>query len=154
MIEGLERIVGEHAFFKGLDQQYIDLLTGCARNVRFATGQYLYRHGDPADEFYLIRAGRVALEVTAPGRGSIRVQTLGPGEIVGVSWMLPPYRWAYDARALDDLRAIGMDAKCLRRKCDEDHDLGYQMMMRFVPVLVERLQSTRLQMLDVYANPG
>jgi CRP-like cAMP-binding protein len=92
----------------------------------------------------------VALEMSAPGRGTMTFQTLHEGDIVGVSWLLPPYRWRYDARAVELVRAIGMDAKCLRGKCDTDHDLGYEMMLRFVPVLVERLQSTRMQILDVY----
>jgi hypothetical protein len=90
--------------------------------------------------------------VTTPGRGSITFQTVGVGEIVGVSWLVPPYRWTYDARALELTRAIAMDAGCLRGKCEQDHDLGYEVMKRFVPVLVERLQATRLQILDVYGG--
>jgi CRP/FNR family cyclic AMP-dependent transcriptional regulator len=152
MIEGLDRFIREHPFFAGLREDYIALIAGCARNVRFVAGQFLYRHDDPADEFFLIRHGRVALEISAPGRTPASFQTLGPGEIVGVSWLLPPYRWAYDARAVEEVRAIGMDAKCLRTKCDADHDLGYEMMLRFVPVLVERLQATRMQLLDVYGH--
>ena len=79
----------------------------------------------PADEFYLIRHGRVALEMTAPGRAAVTFQTVPEGDMVGVSWLIPPYRWAYDARAVDLVRAIGIDAKCLRQKCESDHDLGY-----------------------------
>jgi CRP/FNR family cyclic AMP-dependent transcriptional regulator len=154
MIEGLDRFVREHPFFAGLDEEYIQLIAGCARNVRFNAGQYLYHHGDSADEFFLIRHGRVALEMSAPGRAAVTFQTLSEGEIVGVSWLLPPYRWAYDARAVDLVRAIGMDAKCLRGKIDSDHDLGYEMMMRFVPVLVDRLQATRMQILDVFGPPA
>lgn len=152
MIAGLDGFIREHAFFAGLREEYIQLLVGCARNVHRGAGEYLYRHGDPADEFFLIRHGRVALEISAPGRTANTFQTLGPGEIVGVSWLLPPYRWAYDARVVEPVRAIGMDAKCLRGKCDADHDLGYEMMLRFVPVLVERLQATRMQLLDVYGT--
>ena len=84
---------------------------------------------------------------------AITFQTVPEGDMVGISWLIPPYRRAYDARALDLVRAIGIDAKCLRDKCDKDHDFGYAMMMRFVPVLVERLQATRLQVLDVYGQP-
>ena len=149
-IEGLERIVREHAFFAGLDEEFVKLICGCAKNVRFDAGQYLFHEGEPADVFYLIRHGRVALEVAAPERGVVTFQTVGEGEIVGVSWLIPPYRWTYDAKALDLVRAIGMDATCLRQKSEDDHDLGYEMMKRFVPVLVERLQTTRLQILDVY----
>ena len=115
-------------------------------------GQYLFREDDPADWFYLIRHGRVALAVMMPGRGSITFQTVGVGEIVGVSWLVPPYRWTYDAKAIELTRAIAMDAGCLRGKCEQDHDLGYEVMKRFVPILVERLQATRLQILDVYGG--
>ncbi len=152
-MEGLERIVGEHPFFAGLDARFIDLVCGCARNVRFEADEYLFHDGDPADEFFLLRDGSVALEIMAPGRGTVTFQTLYEGEIVGVSWLIPPYRWAYDARALERVRAFGFDARCLRDKCEEDHDLGYDLMKRFVPVLVERLQATRLQILDVYGGP-
>ena len=72
--------------------------------------------------------------------------------VVGVSWLVPPYRWTYDAKALELTRAIAMDAGCLRAKCEQDHDLGYEVMKRFVPILVERLQATRLQILDVYGG--
>jgi len=151
-IEGLERILREHSFFAGLGDAFLALVSGCARNVRFEAGHYLFHEGEPANEFYLLRHGRVALELHAPGRGPITFQTLGEGEIVGVSWLIPPYRWAYDARALTLVRAIGVDAACLRQKCEADHDLGYEMMKRVTSVLIQRLQTTRLQILDVYGT--
>lgn len=151
-IEGLERIVKEHPFFAGLKSEYGALVCGCARNVRFEAGQYLFHEGEPADELYLIRHGRVSLELHAPGRGPMSFLTAGPGEVVGVSWLIPPYRWTFDAKALELTRAIGMNATCLRQKCEADHDLGYEMMKRFMPVLIQRLQATRLQILDVYGT--
>jgi CRP-like cAMP-binding protein len=154
MIEGLERIVREHRFFAGLEESFVGLVVGCAKNVRFEAGQYLFREGEPADQFYLIRHGRVALELSAPGRGRVTFQTLGENEILGVSWLIPPYRWTYDARAIELIRAISIDAACLRGKCEADHDLGYEMMKRFMPVLIQRLQATRLQILDVYGQHG
>lgn len=151
-MEGLERIVSEHRFFTGLDPNFLTLVTGCAKNVRFEAGQYIIHEGSPADTLYLIRHGRVALQISAPGRGAVTVQTLGEGEIVGVSWLIPPYRWSHDAKALELVRAIAIDANCLRNKCEADHHLGYEMMKRFVPVLVERLHATRIQILDVYGK--
>lgn len=153
-MEGLERIVKEHPFFAGLEEKFCTLISGCAKNVRFEAGQYLFHEGKPADEFYLLRQGRVALELTAPGRGAVTFQTLREGEIVGVSWLIPPYRWTYDAKALELIRAIAMDAACLRQKCEADHDLGYDMMKRFMPILIQRLQTTRLQILDIYGSSG
>ena len=151
-METLERIIREHRFFTDIEPAFSNLVCGCAKNVRFEAGQYLFHEGESADQFYLIREGRVALEITAPGRGAITFQTVGEGEIVGVSWLIPPYRWMFTAKAVDRMRAIAMDAKCLRGKCEDDHDLGYEMMKRFMPVLVSRLHSTRLQILDVYGS--
>jgi CRP/FNR family transcriptional regulator, cyclic AMP receptor protein len=153
-MEGLERIVREHPFFAGMPNAFCDLVCACAKNVRFEAGQYLFHEGEPADWFYLVRHGRVALQVTVPGRGAVTFQTMSEGEIVGLSWLIPPYRWTYDAKAVDLTRAIAMDASCLRGKCEADHDLGYEMMKRFMPVLIQRLQATRLQILDVYGTPA
>ena len=152
-MEGLDRIIREHPFFAGLEPPWLDLICGCCRNVRFDADQYLLREGEPADTIFLLRHGRVALEMTVPGRGALTFLTLGEGDLVGVSWLLPPYRWAYDARALELVRAIAIDAACLRRKCDEDRHFGYEMMKRVLPVLLKRLQAARLQMLDVYGRP-
>jgi len=153
-MEGLERIVREHPFFADMEEGFCKLVCGCAKNVRFEVGEYILREGEPANEFYLIREGRAALEINAPGRTGITFQTVGPGEVVGVSWLVPPYRWTYDARAVERVRAISLDAECLRGKCDDDPALGYDMMTRFVPILVQRLQATRLQLLDVYGRDG
>lgn len=151
-MEGLERIIREHPFFAGLDERFLSLVCGCAKNVRFEAKQYLFHQGDPADEFYLLRHGRVALEIAAPGRGALTFQTLVAGDVVGASWLIPPYRWHSDAQALELTRAIGIDGACLRNKCESDHDLGYQVMKRLVSMLVERLQATQLQILDVYGH--
>ena len=150
----LERIIREHPFFAGLDEGFISLVCGCTKNVRFEAGEHLFHEGGAADQLYLIRHGRVALEVAAPGRGALTFQTLSEGELVGVSALIPPYRWTSDARALDLVRAIAIDATCLRNKCEADHNLGYEVMKRFVPVLIGRLQATRLQALDLYGTRG
>ena len=148
-MEGLERIVREHPFFSGMKEEFLELISGCAKNVRFEAGQYMFNEGQPADQFYLLRSGRVALQISAPER-TLTVQTVGEDEIVGASWLVAPYRWGFDAKALELTRAIAMDAACLRGKCEGDHDLGYEMMKRFMPILIQRLHATRLQILDVY----
>ena len=153
-MEDLERIIKEHQFFAALDPAFCNLICGCAKNVRFEAGEHLFHEGTAADQFYLVRHGRVALQLTAPGRGAMTFQTLGEGEVVGVSWLIPPYRWTFDAKALELVRAIALNAACLRNKCESDHHLGYEMMKRFMPVLIQRLQATRLQILDVYGVHG
>ncbi len=149
-MQGLERILGEHKMFAGLGQPFLELAAGCARNVVFAADDYLFHAEDPADWIYLIRHGRVALEITTPHQGAVQFETVGEGDLVGLTWLLPPYRWGYDARAIELTRALALDASCLRNKCETDHNLGYEILKRFLPVLVQRLQAARLQMLDVY----
>jgi CRP-like cAMP-binding protein len=153
-MQQLDAIIRQHPFFQGLEPACCELIAGCGRNVRFDAGQYLFHESEPADRFFLIRHGRVAFEITAPGRQPARFLTLDEGEIAGVSWLVPPYRWNYDAKAIELTRAIALDAKCLRDKCEADHHLGYELMKRFVPELVRRLHATRLQMLDLYAKPA
>ena len=150
-METLERFIADHPFFAGLDDSFINLMVGCASNVRFNKGVYIFREGDPADTFYLVREGKVAVEVLTPQRQPILVATLGEGEILGWSWILPPYQWKHNARALTNMRAIALDGKCLRKKCEENHDLGYEVLKRFARIIEQRLESTRLQLLDVYA---
>lgn len=150
-MENLERIIAECPFFAGLDHAYLDLIVGCASNVRFEAGAYIFKEGAPADTFYLLREGKVALEIFAPHHKPIVIETLGHGEIVGWSWLLPPYVWKFHAHAVQSVRAIALDGKCLRTKCEENHDLGYEILKRFVQIIEERLDATRFQLLDVYA---
>ena len=147
-MEGLERIVREHPFFTGLKTEFSEIISECAKNVRFEPGQHLFHEGETADKFYLLRSGRVALQINTPER-TVTVQTMGEDEIVGASWLVPPHRWGFDAKALELTRAIAMDAACLRGKCEGDHDLGYEMMKRFMPILIQRLHATRLRILDL-----
>jgi len=149
-MEGLDDIIGKHPFFADMRDDFRRLVAGCSRNTVFEAGQYLFHESEPADRFYVLRHGRVALELSAPGRGTLTFQTALEGEIVGVSWLIPPYRWTYDARATELVRAASIDAACLRGKCEADHDLGYDMMKRFMPVLIQRLQSAQMQVLDLY----
>lgn len=153
-MEGLERIVLAHPFFAGLEAELGPVVSGCARNCRFNAGQYLAHEGDPADEFFLIRQGKVALEILPPGQPPIVFSTETEGDIVGTSWLVPPYQWRFDARAVELTRAIGIDARCLRDKCEADPRVGYAMMKRIAPILVRRLNETRMQILDVYGKRG
>lgn len=150
-METLERIIAEHPFFASLDDAFMKLMVSCASNVRLKAGTYILKEGDSANTFYLIREGKVAVEVLAPQHKPIIVSTLGQGEILGWSWLLPPFRWKFSARAMDDIRAIALDGKCLRGKCEENHDLGYEVLKRFAQIIEQRLEATRLQLLDVYA---
>ena len=150
-METLEPILAQHPFFEGLDPAHLKVLVGCASNVRFQPGAYLFRQGEEATHFYLLRQGRVAVEIYAPHRPPIVVQTVEAGEVVGWSWLIPPHQWRFDARVVEATRAIALDGKCLRGKCETNHDLGYELLKRFAHITTQRLEATRLQLLDVYA---
>jgi CRP/FNR family transcriptional regulator, cyclic AMP receptor protein len=146
----LEGILAGHPFFSGWEPRYLQLAVGCASNVRFNPGEFVFQEGEEANTFYLIRAGRVALEVVFPGRGAVTIQTLEGGEMLGWSWLIPPYSWRFDARAVETTRAIALDGKCLRGKCEEDHELGYELVKQVASSLGQRLDATRMRLLDIY----
>jgi len=151
-VQTLEPIIRQQRFFDGMEERHIELVTGCASNVRFAEEQFIAREGDPADHFYLIRDGMVSVECRAPHRGVMTVQTVSEGEILGWSWLFPPHRWHFDARTQTPTHALKFDGRCLRTKCEEDHDLGYELFRRFMYIVGERLEATRMQLLDIYGN--
>ncbi len=146
----LDAILAEQAFFKGLDPQYLELIAGCGSNVHFAAGQTIFRESEEADRFYAIRHGKVAVEIHVPQRGSVVIYTVGEGDLLGWSWLFPPYHWQFDARAVQEVRATAFDGTCLRTKCDANPAMGYELMKRLAHLVSERLQATRLQLLDVY----
>jgi CRP-like cAMP-binding protein len=149
----LDDLIADSPLFAGLTTAQLELIAGCARNEHVEDGTMLFREGDPADRFYLVRKGAVALEIAAPGRDALVVGTFRDGEVVGWSWLFPPYRWHFDGRVTRPAGLIAFDGACLRGKCDADHELGYLLMQRFAASMVERLQATRLQLLDVYGQP-
>ena len=149
-METIEQILRDVPLFHGLSDDSLELIAGCGSNVHFHEGEVLFREGDPADTFYVIRHGAVALEMFVPARGPVTIETMQSGEVLGWSWLFAPYRWQFDARALQDVRATGFDRACLRGKCDDDPQLGYDLMTRFAQVMTERLQWTRIRLLDVY----
>lgn len=149
-MEDLSRILHSHPFLQNLDEEYLKEIVGCASNVVFHEDQLIFREGDEAEKFYLVRTGKVALELNGRDKGKIRILTIGPGQILGWSWIVSPYRWHFDAHAIDEVRAIALDGECLRDKCEKDPTLGYEMLKRFSHILELRLNATRMQLLDVY----
>jgi CRP/FNR family transcriptional regulator, cyclic AMP receptor protein len=151
-MQTLEDLINGAPMFSGLAPAHLELIAGCAQNQHVAADTLLLRDGEPADRFYLIRRGSVVLEVHAPGRGQLLIETLHPGDVVGWSWLFAPYRWQLDGRVTEPSDLVSFDGACLRAKCQADHELGYQLMSRFAANLVQRLQATRFQLLDVYGQ--
>lgn len=140
----------KHPLFEGLPKAYLELLARYASEQSFEPRELVFREGDEADRFYMVTEGMVALEIFAAERGPVTIQTEGPGEIIGWSWLVEPYRWHFDAQATAPTKVIVFDAKRVRESFDLHPDVGYTLMKRFLPIIVERLQATRLQLLDVY----
>ncbi len=150
----IDKLLEQIPVFQGLSPEHLELIAGCASNVRFDEGQMLFNEGDPADRFFVVRHGLVAIELYEPQKGKITIETVRDTGVVGWSWLIPPYRWHFDARAVESTRAVSLDAQCLRGKCDEDTRLGYDLMQRFAKVMTKRLQGAAMQLLDVYGHGG
>ena len=150
----IEQYLPDHPFFAGLDAGALALVAGCATNVSFAAGEFLFREGKPADQFFVVRRGRVAIEVHGPAAGTKVVDTVEAGDVVGWSWLVPPYRWLFDARAVEATGAVAFDGRCLRGKCEEDPRLGYELMKLVTQVMFSRLVATRVRLLDLYGTTG
>ncbi len=150
----LAELVAHHPLLEGLPGDVVALVVGCARNVAVAPKKLVLAEGGHADTLYLLRRGTVALEIHSPGRAPLVIETLGPGAVLGWSWLFPPYRWHLDARALEPVGAIAVDASCLREKAERDPAFGYELMKRFASVLLDRLQATRIRLLDLYGDGG
>ncbi|PLX38505.1 MAG: Crp/Fnr family transcriptional regulator [Hyphomicrobiales bacterium] len=150
-LQNMETLLKELAFFQEFDESTVALLAGCASNVVFEAGSYVARAHDEANKFFFLRHGDVALELDVPTRDPLVVETLHPGDALGWSWITAPHRWSFDARAVTLVRALAFDATCLRGKMDANHEVGYQLMRRFIPVIAKRLEGARLQLADLYA---
>ena len=148
----MTQLLEAYPLMNGLSGDAISLMEGCAQNVAFERGALLFAEGASADTFYLIRRGHAAIEVHEPGRGALVIETLGPGEVVGWSWLIAPYRWTFDARAQDPLGAIAIDGACLRAKALEDPAFGYALLQRVAGQILGRLQATRMRLLDLYGE--
>jgi CRP-like cAMP-binding protein len=153
-METLEKLLKEHPFFGGMKDEHLALLVGCAKNAVYKAGQFVFREGEDADSFFILRHGKIVVETFVPNKGPIAIQTREAGEVLGWSWLVLPYRWRFDARAVELTRAVVLDGKCLRDRLDEDHDLGYELMKRFSVLIAQRLEATRLQLMDLYGNPA
>jgi len=148
-----EELLAAHPFVVDMEESQLRCIAGCVvKVVQFAADQVIFHAGGVSRVLYLLRRGDVALEVVAPGAGTRIVATLHGGDALGWSWMFPPYRWAFDARALAPTEAIVVDGEKLRGCAEADHELGYQVVWRVAREMADRLQATRLQLLDVYGE--
>jgi len=151
-MQTIEELLSSHPFFAGLDADAMRLIAGCASNVHFVADELIFGEGGEASRFYVIRSERVALQINSPAHGPLIIDTMDQGEVVGWSWLVPPYRYFCDARAVTPVSATVLDGACLRGKCEANPELGYQLLKRVAVVMYQRLQSTRIRMLDLYGK--
>lgn len=150
-ITTLEPVLAEHPFLRDLPPEDLAAIVGCARNETFPAGSFLFRMGAPADRFFIVRQGRVALGAHSGGR-EMTVLTVEAGDVLGWSWLFPPYRCHFDAQALTVVRAISLDGVCLRNKAEQDPLTGYRLMSRFAQVAIQRFEATLVQLMDLYGR--
>lgn len=145
-MDALESAIAGHPFTKGMSPRHLQVLAGAAMEVSIPAGDVIFRQGDAANRFYLLTDGEVAIESRGPGRTPVLIQTVRGGEVLGWSWLFPPYEWNFDARATRPTRAIFFYGTWLRETCEEDREFGYELIKRVSEVMLQRLQLTRRQL--------
>jgi len=145
----LSRLMAAHPFLKGVSRQHLEVLAASAMLKEFTLGEIIFREGDPANRFYLIETGQVILETSEKDQEPALIQTISAGDVLGWSWLFPPYYWHFNARAAEPTKAIFFYGTRLREQCEEDRDLGYELMKRMAAIIIERLQATRQQLAEI-----
>lgn len=146
-------MLADHEFFQGMAPGHLDRLAAVARHEDVPAGHRFFEEGEPADRFWLIQAGRVVLDLHVPGRGGLIIESLGHGTVLGWSWLFPPYEWRFGAVAVESVGAFVFDAEAVRMMCAADTALGYELTRRFAAIMLDRLQNTRVRLLDLYGAP-
>lgn len=151
--EPLVNSLMQHQFFAGLAPEAVEFLAANGRVTNLVKDTVLFEHGQIAERFYLIRAGRITVGVPAIEGPSLEVQTLGPGELLGWSWLIPPYRWNFRGRVIEVAEVVEFDGKPILDRCERDPAFGYPLMKRFAALMSERLEAARRRMMDEW-NPA
>lgn len=148
----LRDLLRTHPIFHDFADEHIDAIKDCAWEIEYQADQYLFWTGQEAKYLYILRDGTVALQAYTPERGPIVIERMGDGDIIGWSWLFPPYKWHFDAKAEEPTHAMVLDGRCILGKCAENHELGFELMKRFNCVMLDRLNATRLRLIDIYAK--
>jgi CRP/FNR family transcriptional regulator, cyclic AMP receptor protein len=153
MTEQETSVLAAQPFLRGMPPAQLRELAALCEHVTVPAGQRLFEEGSRADRFWIIDAGRVTLDASVPGRGRVTIETLGRNDVVGLSWLHPPYQWRFGAIATQPTQAFAFDARAVGKACDADPVLGYELSRRFSAVVVRRLQATRARLIDAWAQP-
>src|SRR5258708_23955041 len=154
MIEVTAAALTAHPFLRGMSRDPLAVLAEPARDVCFPARHRLFEDGGHAARFWLIQSGYVTLDVHVPGRGRVKIGTIGMGELLGWSWLFPPYRWAFGAVSASPVEAFDFDGRAVRARCESDPVLGYELTRRLARVVAKRLQATRVRLLTTSSPPA
>ena len=149
-MDKLEAALAAHPLLTGLTPQYLQMVAECAAMVNFSANQVIFSAGEGARHFYLVRFGRVAVQIHRPRRGPKTLYTLGEGDILGTFWSEQEIEWFFDAQALEVTRAIALEFDCLKKLCDQNPELGYELLRRFVWAQAKMLKQLKLLLVDFY----
>jgi CRP/FNR family cyclic AMP-dependent transcriptional regulator len=152
--QSIEDYLSAHAFFSRMDSSFLKFLSNSAAGLRIKKGDVLFKQGAPADKFYLLRNGQVSVQVPALVGPALEIQTLGEDQILGWSWLIPPYRWSFLARAVEDSDLLEFDGSAILARCEKDPKFGYELFKRFAALMSERLDAARQKMMDQWNPPG
>ena len=144
----LLKITAKHPFLQGMSEEHLRILVECAMPVEWEQGQLIFKEGDPANRFYLIQKGEIVLDSDVEDRGTVQIETISSGDVLGWSWLFSPYFWHFNARAAKPTKAIFFYGTRLRERCEQDHSLGYELLKRMAAIVIKRLQATRRKLLE------
>ncbi len=153
-MQSIDKYLSAHSFFAGLEDGFMKFLSNSAKELRIKEGDVLFQQGKPADKFYLLRSGQVSVQVPALVGPTLELQVLGEDQMLGWSWLIPPYRWNFQARALEDTELLEFDGSAILERCEEDPKFGYELFKRFAALMSERLDSARQKIMDQWDPPG
>ncbi|MEQ9300073.1 MAG: cyclic nucleotide-binding domain-containing protein [Cyclobacteriaceae bacterium] len=149
-MKNLKEILSELSFFSAMSEEMLEFIAGCGQNMHFAPNEYVGKENESADYLFVIRKGNIAVQLAHPTKGALTLRSLHDGEIAGFSWIIPPYRMQFDLLAREHTSVVALDGNCVRKKCEQDHHLGYLMMKESATIMNKRLEDTRMQLMDVY----
>ncbi len=152
--QSIEDYLSSHVFFSELDDSFMKFLSDSATELKIKKGDVLFQQGERADKFYLLRNGHVSVQVPALMGPTLEIQALGEDQILGWSWLIPPYRWNFQARALEDSELLEFDGSAILARCEEDPKFGYALLKRFAALMSDRLDAARQKMMDGWNPPG
>lgn len=152
--KSIERYIAEHEFFAGLAQSSVGFLADCANKRKVKEDEVLFSYGAKADRFYIVLSGRVTVEVSAIQGPPLELRNLGPDEILGWSWLIPPYKWHFQARAEESTEVLEFDGEAILARCESDPAFGYDLFKRFSGLMSERLAAAREKMMNEWSPPG